>query len=143
MAGDGATQATDRIVQQGKISLRDVLVILAQLGLVVLVLRQFQIESSAFRALALLAFAGFVVHAFLPIRYRLPFFLLLSLAGIALVLGPASGAWLVGIGLVLIGICHLPLAFRTRLALLLAVAGLLVAQRAQWVPAPWSEAIWP
>jgi hypothetical protein len=39
----------------------------------------------------LLAFAGFAIHAFLPLRYRLPFFLALSLAGIALVLGVIRG----------------------------------------------------
>ena len=78
------------------------------------------------------------------LRYRLPFFLLLSLAGIVLVLGFGNGVWLVGIGLVLIGICHLPdraslagraAARRRRLVLAL--------QRAEWLPAPWSDAIWP
>lgn len=143
LPGDAAFLASDRVVQQGRISAGGFLVVLAQLGLLTLVLRQFQIESGAFLGLALLAFAGFAIHALLPLRYRLPFFLALSLAGIALVLGIAHGAWLVGIGLVLIGICHLPLPFAARIALLLGVAGLLAAQRAQWVPAPWSEAIWP
>jgi hypothetical protein len=108
-----------------------------------LVLRQFQIEGAAFLRLWLLGLAGFAIHAFLALRYRLPFFLGLSLAGIGLVLGLAHGAWLVAIGLVLIGICHLPLAFTWRIALLFAVAGVLVAQRAQWLPTPWPEAIWP
>jgi D-alanyl-lipoteichoic acid acyltransferase DltB (MBOAT superfamily) len=136
-------QAPARVVEQGKIGFFSFLCVLAQLGVLTLVLRQFQIEGAAFLRLWLLALAGFAVHAFLPLRYRLPFFLALSLAGIALVLGPAHGAWLVAIGLVLIGICHLPLAFAARIVLLLAVAGVLVAQRAQWLPAPWPEAIWP
>ena len=38
-------------------------------------------------ASALLGFAGFAVHYFLPLRWRLPFFVALSLAGIVLVLG--------------------------------------------------------
>ncbi len=138
-----ASQPPERATEQGSIGAGLFLVVLAQLGLLTLVLRQFQIESSAFRDLWLLAVGGFVVHAFLPLRYRLPFFLGLSLAGIALVMGIAHGAWLVAIGLGLIGICHLPLAFGTRIVLLLAVAAVLVAQRAQWLPAPWSEAIWP
>jgi hypothetical protein len=135
--------APGKAVPQGSISLANFLVVLAQLGLFVLVLRQFQIESGAFIRLALLAFAGFAIHAWLPLRYRLPFFLALSLAGIALVLGVANGFWIVGIGLVLIAVCHLPFAFPTRIAILLALAAILVAQRAQWMPAPWSEAIWP
>ncbi|MGH8682019.1 MAG: hypothetical protein ACREVP_11030, partial [Burkholderiales bacterium] len=131
------------MAEQGTIGVGTFLVILAQLALLTLVLRQFQIESGAFRDLWLLALGGFAVHAFLPLRYRLPFFLALSLAGIALVLGPVHGAWLVAVGLGLIGICHLPLAFATRIAILLAAAAVLVAQRSQWLPAPWSEAIWP
>jgi hypothetical protein len=108
-----------------------------------LVLRQFQIENSAFLRLALLTFAGFVVHAVLPMPYRLPFFLVLSLAGIGLVLGVTNGLWLVGIGLVLIGICHLPLTSAVRTALLLLVGGLLVVLRVDWLHAPWSQAVWP
>ena len=143
LPGQVAAQAPHRVVQQGKITAFHFLVVLAQLGLLTLVLRQFQIESGAFLRLSLLAFAGFAVHAFLPLRYRQPFFLALSLAGIALVLGLANGAVLVAIGLVLIGICHLPLAFSTRIAVLLTVVAVLIAQRAQWMSAPWSEAIWP
>lgn len=129
--------------EAGGISATRLLLILAQLGLLMLVLRQFQIESAAFLRLSFLAFAGFAVHAVLPLRYRMPFFLALSLAGIALVLGVGLGAWLVGIGLVLVGICHLPFPFRVRIAILLGAAAMLVAQRASLLPAPWSEAIWP
>lgn len=101
-------------VQQGHISVANFLLVVAQLGLLLLLLRQFQIESAAFRLLAMLAFAGFAVHAWLPLRLRLPFFTVLSLAGIVVVMGAANAAWLVAIGLVLIGICHLPLSFAAR-----------------------------
>ena len=143
LPGIAATQATDRVVDRGRISTWGFLSILAQLGLLTLVLRQFQIEGGAFLRLWLLALAGFAVHTFLPLRHRLPFFLALSLAGIGLVLGLTHAAWLIGIGLVLIAICHLPFSYAARILLLLLVAGVLVAQRAQWLPAPWSEAIWP
>jgi hypothetical protein len=119
------------------------LILATQLALLLLVIRQFQIESNAFIRVAVLTFGGFVIHYFLPNRFRLTFFLLLSLFSIALVFGLAPGTWLVGIGLVLIGICHLPLPFYGRvLALLLAGAGLAVL-RVDWVQAPWSQAIWP
>ena len=117
--------------------------IVVQLGFVLLLLRQFQIESAAFRLLAVLAFGGFVVHALLPLRLRLPFFCALSLASIPLVLGWANAAWLLAIGSVLIGACHLPIAVRWRAALLLGLAALLIAQRSKLLPVPWSEAIWP
>ncbi len=82
LPGQAAAQAPERAVQQGRITAVNFLIVLAQLGLFTLVLRQFQIESGAFIRLALLAFAGFAIHAWLPLRYRLPFFLALSLAGI-------------------------------------------------------------
>lgn len=129
--------------QQGRISLVDYLVILAQLGLLLVLLRQFQIESGAFLRLAMLAFVGFAIHAWLPLAWRLPFFALLSLAGIGLVMGLENALWLISIGLGLIAICHLPFSFGVRGLLLLAAAGVLALQRAGHLPFPWSEAIWP
>ena len=128
---------------EGRIRLSAFVFIAAELGLLLLTLRQFQIESSALLRLSMLAFAGFAVHAFLPMRYRLPFFTVLSLAGILLVFGFAQGAWLIALGLVLIAICHLPIAFGARVLVLLGVGLVLAAQRANWLPAPWSLAVWP
>ncbi len=126
-----------------RISLRNFVIIGVQLGLVLLMLRQYQIEGAAFVRLAAFAFCGFAIHALLPLRHRLPFFAALSLAGTALVLGMANAAWLVGIGLVLIGICHLPIAAWIRGTLLVLAAGTLALQRATLLPFPWSAAIWP
>jgi hypothetical protein len=117
--------------------------ILFQLGLLLIVLRQFQIESNAFLRVAVLAFGGFVIHHFLPLRFRLLFFSLLSIAGITIILGPVTAAWLLGLGGVLIAICHLPASFRTRTILLVLVGLSLAAARADWVAVPWSTAIWP
>ena len=83
----------------GRIGLGPFLFVAAEVALVVLVVRQFQVESTAFLRIALLALAGFVVHAWLPLAWRMPFFALLSLGAIGLVLGPREGAWFVGIGL--------------------------------------------
>lgn len=127
----------------GRISLINYVVVLVQLGLLLLLLRQFQIESAAFLRLATLAFAGFAVHAWLPLRWRLPFFAALSLLGIGVVMGAENALWMVAIGLTLIGICHLPIAFFWRGALLLAMAAVLALQRAGHLPFPWSDAIWP
>ncbi len=129
--------------QKGQIGLVNYLGVIAQLALLLLLLRQFQIESAAFLRLAMLAFAGFAIHAWLPLRMRLPFFVALSLAGIGVVMGGVNAAWLVAIGLVLVGICHLPISFASRGALLLGVAGVLALQRAGHLPFPWSDAIWP
>jgi hypothetical protein len=118
--------------------------IVAQLGLLVLVILQFELENQAFyHNIMLLVFYGFFIHYFLPLHYRLPFFLLLSLAAIFGILGLLNGAWLVGIGLMLIAIGHLPIPFFFRVALLLAAGVTLALLRAEWLPSLVPGAIWP
>lgn len=134
---------TDRTAPDGKITLAQFLLVASQLLLLLLVVRQFAIENKAFLRLLLLASGGFVVHAFLPFRYRLPFFVALSLAGIGAVLGPEAGTWLVGIGLLLIGACHLPISMPARVALLLTLGAGLATLRAEWLDAPWPQTVWP
>ncbi|MBX3669631.1 MAG: hypothetical protein KF778_14620 [Rhodocyclaceae bacterium] len=138
--GIGQTPATG---SEGRIGLYNYLAVLTQLALVLLVLRQFQIESAAFLRLAMLACVGFAIHALLPLRMRLPFFVVLSMAGIGVVMGPANGVWMLLIGSLLIAVCHLPLSFAWRGSILLVLGGVLALQRAKLMPFPWSEAIWP
>src|ERR1043166_6265784 len=115
-----------------------------QLGFLVLLIQQFNLVSPLFEhQIVLLIFFGFLVHYFLPFEYRLPFFLFLSLSTIVCVFGVVQAGWLVAIGLALIGVCHLPLPFKLRIALV-ALAGIALAElRSGWFRAPWSEAIWP
>lgn len=125
----------------------------AQLAVFVAVVYQLNIESPAFLRLMILTFFGWSVHYFLPRRYRLAFFLLLSFAGIQLVFGQLwEGRWYGGvvdgtsilvIGLALIGLCHLPVPIPWRAAALVLAGGALAAARSAsgWVP--WSHAIWP
>jgi len=115
-----------------------------QLGLLVLVIGQFRLENQAFYSnIMLLTFYSFLIHYFLPFRYRLPFFLLLSLAAIAGILGFVNGAWLIGIGLGLIGICHLPVSYFARAAMLLVAGTALAVLRVGWIQASWLNVIWP
>jgi len=115
----------------------------AQLGLLLLAINRFLIESAAFRQIAAISVGGFVVHAALPVRYRLPFFLVLSLGGIGTVFGLENGAWLVALGLLLIALCHLPGPGKVRVGALLLVGALLAFLRTGRLSAPWSPAIWP
>src|SRR6266702_1279772 len=50
-----------------------------QLVLVLLVIQLFQLESRTFFHVMMLGTVGFVIHALLPLQYRLSFFTLLSL----------------------------------------------------------------
>jgi D-alanyl-lipoteichoic acid acyltransferase DltB (MBOAT superfamily)/lysophospholipase L1-like esterase len=91
----------------------------------------------------LLVFFGFLAHALLPLEYRRPFFLFLSITAILGVFGLADGGWLLILGLVLIGITLLPISFNFRVALVLIAAAGLVVLRMSSAPLPWSTAIWP
>ncbi|HEY6206987.1 MAG TPA: hypothetical protein VIW21_12555, partial [Chthoniobacterales bacterium] len=115
-----------------------------QLGLLVALMQQFNLVSPLFNhQIMLLIFFGFLIHYFLPFEYRLPFFLFLSLSAIVCVFGVVQASWLVGIGLALIGLCHLPVRFMFRIVLVV-LAGIALAElRGGWFHAPWSDAIWP
>ncbi len=119
------------------------LVLILQLVLAGLVVYFYEIEGPAFLRLFVLASAGFVVNLLLPVAWRLPFFVLLSLFGVFLVFEPADGAWLIGCGLLLIALCHLPVPPAARAIILLLTGGLLAASRAGAIASPWSAVLWP
>jgi len=135
------------------------LAIVAQFGLIVMVVGYWQLESLPLARLMALAFAGFVIHHLLPVRFRLPFFAMLSLVAVITGVGHFGpniwrswligkmtttgflyhllpGSTLIGIGLGLIGLCHLPIRFAARVGLV-AVAGAGLAflrGHSQWFP---------
>ncbi|MGH7504492.1 MAG: hypothetical protein ACRELX_02525, partial [Longimicrobiales bacterium] len=118
------------------------LMLAGQLALLTLLIRYFYIGGRPFVALSYLALAGFVVHALLPRRYRLGFFLALSVAGIVLVAGPRDAAWLLLVVAGFVGVCLLPIGFRGRVSALV-LAGFAFAFLRVRGPVPWSEPLWP
>src|SRR5262245_20420417 len=114
-----------------------------QLALVLLVIERFQLESRTFFNVMLIATVGFVVHALLPLDYRLYAFTFLSLSSIIVALGPFYGISLIVLGLILIGISNLPVRMTIRIVLLVATGMLFAAWRMELLPAPWSVKIWP
>lgn len=119
------------------------IVLCVELALALVVIRQYQLESRTFFNVMLLAFGGFVVHALLPWRFRLSFFAGLSLAALIVAFGPLDGSWLIFLGLLPIGICHLPLRLSLRVLLLVLTGALFAFWRSGLLPRPWSMAIWP
>lgn len=130
--------------------------IAGQLALFIALVYLLRLETNALVRVLLVALAGWCVHYFLPQRYRLPFFVLLSFAAIAAVfanLGPnwhhwrfeglIDAAWIAAIGLVLIGIVHLPIAFGWRVLALVGAGCGLAAARMDWIATPWTRAVWP
>src|SRR6266481_3479820 len=94
-------QPTDaRFMKQHIFSLGQFAAVVIQFGLIVLVVDSWQLESQLLARLMWLAFAGFIIHHFLPLRFRLPFFATMSLLAVIMGvghLGPNVGmAWFTG-----------------------------------------------
>lgn len=124
-------------------SLTAVMPVLLQLLLAAAVVLVYDIENTRFQQLFLLAVAGFAVNAALATAYRLPFFVLLSMAGVFVVFGAVDGLWLIAAGGVMIGLANLPLRFGARAGVLLAVGAVLALARGGLLPSPWSAMVWP
>ena len=118
------------------------LVVAVQLALVMYAIRIYELEDGfGFQTILPLIFGGFLVHAWLPMKWRLPFFVGLTLAAIWLLFGWIAGSWLIGIGLALIGICHLPIPKWIRVTIIVLASAVLIAFRASWLETSWSPAI--
>src|SRR4030095_819638 len=119
------------------------LAVLLQFALIAILVGNWHLESQLLARVMWLAVAGFAIHHLLPQRFRLSFFSLLSLVAVVTGVGhigpnvwmgwlsgriPSSGLLyhlfpgltLVGIGLGLIGLCHLPIRFSARVGLVVA-----------------------
>src|SRR5262245_10589887 len=119
------------------------LLVLAQLGALWLVVRAFAIESPAFERVFRGVLVGYALQIVTPARFRLPLFAALSAAAAVIVFGVAQAGWLIGIGLALIGLAHLPLPFGVRVVSILVAGVALAMFRSGAWPAPWSPVIWP
>ena len=91
-----------------------------QLSLVFAVIWLYNLEQiTGFFHLIPIILGGFVIHSFLPARFRPLFFLIVSVAGILVVIPPPSGLAIIAIGLLFIGVCHLPINYWVRVTLLI------------------------
>ena len=128
----------DRVREQGF----RFLIVTMQLVMVMYAIHLFALEDGfGFQTILPLIFGGFIVHAWLPMAWRLPFFVGLTLAAIYILFGWAAGSWLIGIGLGLIGLCHLPIAKWIRVSLIVVASAILIAFRAAWIETSWSPTI--
>lgn len=143
-AQSGAQAGAGFSLFAGNIQGMKLLTLIFQLAVVIYSIRIFNVEdASALHIIIPIIFGGFIVHSILSPQLRLPFFVFLSFAAIIAVFSWVNGFWLIGIGLGLIGLCHLPIPFRARVALVLAAVGGLVVLRGGWVTTSWSELILP
>jgi hypothetical protein len=120
------------------------LLVAVQLALCAVVVDRFQIESRAFSRLFTLGACGAVVHALLPVRYRMAFFALLSFAGLDVVLGVHSDAAVVILVVgAFLGMCLLPLPKRLKFWLIVGgFVALATARGSLWIT-PLPDRLWP
>jgi hypothetical protein len=123
------------------IGLGPFLILAAQVGLVLGVALLYRVEIEGdFPTIAALIFLGFGVHSWLAPRLRVPFFVLLTATALALVLG-WDAAWVAALGLGILALCHLPVAWWARLGLVLAAGAALAAVQSGALAAPWGSTV--
>ena len=125
--------------------LRQFLAVWAHLTLMLAVIKVFRIEGRALFFLAGLAWAALPVHYLLAYRWKKPFFLAVSVAGLLGVFGASAGLSVLIMALGLIGVTRLPARWGTRAALVgLIGVGLGVARHISGADgSPWGEVVWP
>lgn len=118
---------------------RDYALILLQLSLLCVIVWQFHLEEKR-HLLACVGSAalGFAIHAQLPLRFRRAWFLVLSLGGLVLVLGPSQAAYAIAVGLTLLAAARLPIPFSARAGVVLLIAAACV-----WLRGRSDNMFWP
>jgi D-alanyl-lipoteichoic acid acyltransferase DltB (MBOAT superfamily) len=101
---------------------RQLLPILAHLGLLLAVFKLYNVEGRAFQMVVTFALMALPVHYYLPYRWKKPCFVAVSAAGLAWVFGLATAGYVLLLGALLIGICYLPVAWIVRASGLGALA---------------------
>jgi D-alanyl-lipoteichoic acid acyltransferase DltB (MBOAT superfamily) len=118
------------------------LVLAVQFVALVWILRAFQIEERALLRLMGLACGGFLVHYWLPFRYKEPFWIALSLLGAGVLLGALPALVLLLVGLAFYGVLASPATYRSKVMLMAVAALALSGLRTAGVPGV-PAAVWP
>jgi len=115
-----------------------------ELALILFSIYSFEIErEQGLLTILPLIFVGFVLSLVLRARYRLPMLLILSFISLFALLGAKHGALVVGIGMTLVLICHLPISFSLRVLIITLAGAFLASIRAGWIPFSWGSAVIP
>lgn len=121
--------------------------IAAQLGLIALALRLYQIESRIFYDVVSLVFiAGFISNHYAPAKLRPLVFFAVGIVTVLAVLAvarPLEAAILIGLGLLTFWIANLPIRLVWRVGLIVVLFGVLAAIHAGFIAASWSTIVIP
>jgi alginate O-acetyltransferase complex protein AlgI len=114
----------------------------AQLVALVWAFRAFQIEERAFLNMMGVTGGAFIVHYWLPFRFKEPFWIVASLGGAALLLGPVPLAILLLVGLGFYALLASGLAYGVKVGAMLALTAILMVGRGLEVEAI-PATVWP
>jgi alginate O-acetyltransferase complex protein AlgI len=117
--------------------------ILAHLGLMYAVFKVFRVEGRAFQMLVAFALAALPVHYLLPFRWKKPFFVAVSIAGMAWIFGLATSACVLTGSALLIGTCFLPIAWGWRASIVAALTVAFALIRPENAALAIPENVWP
>jgi D-alanyl-lipoteichoic acid acyltransferase DltB (MBOAT superfamily) len=123
--------------------LRGFLPNLAQLGLLFAVFKVYRIEGRAFQILVALTLMALPIHYLLTFRWKKPFFLAVSVAGMAWVFGAEVAFSLLALAALLIGACFLPVRWSARAAIVAGLAAVLVLLRVRGTAGAIPDTVWP
>lgn len=102
------------------------LVLAAQLAGLILVLHLYHLEKPEFVMLSAGVFGAFLIHYWLPFRFKEAFWVTVSMLGAFWVVEPRVAALLIAVGLVFFLILRSPIPFRLRVLLLSAIFAALI-----------------
>ena len=118
------------------------LALAGQLAAVLAVFIVFRVDEGGFLRMAAATCGAFLVHYWLPFRWKEPWWIAASWGGAVVLLGPLVAGLIVGIGLAIFAVLALPIAFRYRLALVGVIGAVLIYGRATLgFGIPWK--FWP
>lgn len=117
--------------------------ITGQLALLLAVFRLYHLEDIAFLRMAMIVSATFLLHYWLPFRFKEPFLAAASMGGAFILLNTRVAGLLIGTGLLIFLLLRMPVAFRWRLLSVTGVFAVLIygcAARTLPIPAPFYAA---
>ncbi len=117
-----AAPSVDPRLARAETNVRRFAMLVLPLGLLLATFRVYSLEEPAFFTLACLAFGGFAISYWLPLRYKETFTIALSLAGAYVLLSPLTATLLLASGLVMFAIIRTEaIGFKWRIASLLVI----------------------
>ena len=126
------------------VDFKKLLLLFIELSLLLFVIFKFKIEEEHGIILALIPIGiGFLIHSVLPLQYKLPFFLLLSLITYGIVIGALNALIIFFLGALFILIANLRLNYWLKVSIIFLGFSLLLLVRTGVIQTEWGGNIVP